>query len=577
MRLLSSSGSDIYNQPLPMGTTLAIDQSTKSYQTFWTVPAAGTYTLQVTSADPAASEALHWYYLTVWKAKDGAPVLKAVDMLRSVDFLYRYLRAEPTATANTLTISHTGGSDKSSLFSMDSGSQFALNALETANVFEDTNTYRVSTGYYLAKYSITLGTSADLGYESKAYPCPYHSDYSDLRGIFKPCSAATPSNTFTIPAAAGSIFGDSLLQLEDQSDARPTHDLGALSQGQQVEVIVNFPRPTGKTPTSFRLTLLDQSNNPVIPQTYPFGVRLSIDTVSPYKFYSTWMVPSSGSYKIRVEEADSAFPTSFVLYEFLAKVTGGPTILQESDILRGNNLFHLIYHSSQGDLTLGSTLGATHIDLYRMESSNNLLLVLSPQSATSPDPITKIFQNLPAGFYGVSFGYDPSGSAGSAYYFSDSYGCPNTQTFTDVRGIFKPCSGSTTDFSSKVNLHQREALKGHKCIGRTFYFEGSCFPVNPTCNTFDPLSGRCKTCAVPSHKIRSDGLCGPSVTIPACPSGASLIGANCVSDKCATSKIDGTCATCKSAAETVQSDGSCGLKSCAFGEILDLVTGNCVS
>ena len=231
MRLLSSSGSDIYNQPLPMGTTLTIDQSTKSYQTFWTVPAAGTYTLQITSADPAASEVLHWYYLTVWKAKDGTPVLKAVDMLRSVDFLYRYVRAEPTVSANTLTISHTGGSDKSSLFSMDSGSQFTLSALETASAFENTNTYTVSTGYYLAKYSITLGTSADLGYESKAYPCPYHSDYSDLRGIFKPCSATTPSNTFTIPATTGNIFGDSLLQLADQSDARPTHDLGALSQG----------------------------------------------------------------------------------------------------------------------------------------------------------------------------------------------------------------------------------------------------------------------------------------------------------------------------------------------------------
>ena len=80
MRLLYSSGSDIYNQPLPMGTTLTIDQSTKSYQTFWTVPAAGTYTLQIISEDPAASEALHWYYLTVWKAKDGTPVLRATSL-----------------------------------------------------------------------------------------------------------------------------------------------------------------------------------------------------------------------------------------------------------------------------------------------------------------------------------------------------------------------------------------------------------------------------------------------------------------------------------------------------------------
>ena len=118
MRLLSSSGSDIYNQPLSMGKTLAIDLSTKSYQTFWTVPAAGTYILQTTSADPAVTEALHWCYLAVWKAKDGTPFLKVVNMLRGVGFLYRYLLTEPTATANTLTISHTSSSDKSSLFSM---------------------------------------------------------------------------------------------------------------------------------------------------------------------------------------------------------------------------------------------------------------------------------------------------------------------------------------------------------------------------------------------------------------------------------------------------------------------------
>ena len=104
-------------------------------------------------------------------------------MLRGVGFLYRYLLTEPTATANTLTISHTSSSDKSSLFSMYSVSQF-----------------------------------------------PYHSDDAELRGIFKAGTAATPSNIFTIPVAADKIFGDS--SAVDQSDARPTHDLGALSQGQ---------------------------------------------------------------------------------------------------------------------------------------------------------------------------------------------------------------------------------------------------------------------------------------------------------------------------------------------------------
>ena len=40
---------------------------------------------------------------------------------------------------------------------------------------------------------------------AKSYNCPYHSDYTDL--IFKACTAATPSNTFTIPAGPTTSSG----------------------------------------------------------------------------------------------------------------------------------------------------------------------------------------------------------------------------------------------------------------------------------------------------------------------------------------------------------------------------------
>ena len=318
MKILSSSGSDIYSQPLPMGTTVAIDQSTKSYQTFWTVPTAGTYILQITSTDPAASEALHWYYLTVWKAKDGTSVVKAVDMLRSVDFLYRYLRAEPTASANTLTISHTGGSDKSSLFSTDSASQFSLSALETANAFENTNTYTVSTGYYLAKYSITLGTSADLGYETKTYDCPYHSDYTDLRGIFKPCSAATPSNTFTIPAANDKIFGDHLLQVANKDDALPIYDLGSRTSGEKITLTLDFQRFIQLIPpNSLKLTLLDadNSNQPVSSQPAPFGTAITINPFRKTSETLTWNVLANGNFRMQVERVESGDPKGMVIYD----------------------------------------------------------------------------------------------------------------------------------------------------------------------------------------------------------------------------------------------------------------------
>ena len=62
----------------------------------------------------------------LFQVKDRTPVVKEIDILRILDFLYFYLRAEPTATstANTFTIPRTGCSDKSSLFSIDSGSHF---------------------------------------------------------------------------------------------------------------------------------------------------------------------------------------------------------------------------------------------------------------------------------------------------------------------------------------------------------------------------------------------------------------------------------------------------------------------
>ena len=47
---------------------------------------------------------------------------------------------------------------------MDSSSQFSLNALQTPDVFSTSNIYTISAGYYLAKYKITQGTSADIGY-----------------------------------------------------------------------------------------------------------------------------------------------------------------------------------------------------------------------------------------------------------------------------------------------------------------------------------------------------------------------------------------------------------------------------
>ena len=94
------------------------------------------------------------------------------------------------------------------------------------------------------EFDITAGTSADVSYINtvSGYSCPYHSDYSDLRGIFKPCSAATPSNTFTIPAATGNIFGDHLLQVPNKDDTQPIYNLGGRTFGETITMTLDFQR-----------------------------------------------------------------------------------------------------------------------------------------------------------------------------------------------------------------------------------------------------------------------------------------------------------------------------------------------
>ena len=189
------------------------------------------------------------------------------------------------------------------------------------------------------------------------------------------------------------------------------------------------------------MTLLDSNNNPVNPQPSPFGPNLAIDPHLQYNYFATWTVGQTHHYKIRVDQGGSSFPTALVIYNLLVKISGGLVTLQESDVLRGNHLFHLIRLSSQGDITLASTLGSNTIDLYSMEPSNNLLFILAPEGATSSDGSSKTYSSLIAGFYGVSFGYDPSGSAGSTFFQSNSYDCPASKTFTDRRGGFLPCAG----------------------------------------------------------------------------------------------------------------------------------------
>ena len=90
LTLLNSAGAPLSVQPTPMGTTITVSATDKFYETFWTVPAAGTYYVEVTTAtDPTDGGALQWYYFTAWLPKTAAPIIKAIDMLRGKTHIYR--------------------------------------------------------------------------------------------------------------------------------------------------------------------------------------------------------------------------------------------------------------------------------------------------------------------------------------------------------------------------------------------------------------------------------------------------------------------------------------------------------
>ena len=130
LSLLDSAGTPLSIQPAPMGTTITVSATDKFYETFWTVPAAGTYYVEVTTAtDPTDGGALQWYYFTAWLPKTAVSILKAIDMLRGKTYIYRSVLMGSNDLYQGL--SHSGGLDKTVLFSMKSGSQFKIDILMT--------------------------------------------------------------------------------------------------------------------------------------------------------------------------------------------------------------------------------------------------------------------------------------------------------------------------------------------------------------------------------------------------------------------------------------------------------------
>ena len=94
-------------------------------------------------------------------------------------------------------------------------------------------------------------------------------------------------------------------------------------------------RPTGTLPSSFTITLLDSSNNPVNPQPAFFGQTINIDLESTYKYQNTWVVETGGDFKLRFERADTGDLLSFVIYDLYIQIYGTTNkVVRETSILR---------------------------------------------------------------------------------------------------------------------------------------------------------------------------------------------------------------------------------------------------
>ena len=70
------------------------------------------------------------------------------------------------------------------------------------------------------------------------------------------------------------VYGDSILQLVSERDAKPRYHIGAVTTDERIYFQLNFTFPTGDTPSVFYLQLLsspDTDTAPTVLPTQPSG------------------------------------------------------------------------------------------------------------------------------------------------------------------------------------------------------------------------------------------------------------------------------------------------------------------
>ena len=175
LRLIySTNGASV--EPMPYPFTRNIDILDTFYETFWTVPTTGEYTLRVESSNPTMGTRLFWYYLTIWNANSDTAILRRRDVLRAFYNLYFLVKIDGPDTE--VILSHSRGIRWITFYRMSSSTPYTFqSAISGSSRTATVRSYLVPAGDYIASFRIDLDTTISYQTDPITFTCPYNSAY----------------------------------------------------------------------------------------------------------------------------------------------------------------------------------------------------------------------------------------------------------------------------------------------------------------------------------------------------------------------------------------------------------------
>ena len=320
--LKDTSYGDVVPQPLPFNTDIPIPTGL-IYETIFTVPVAGHYYLEVQMVG-ATMQSLQMYNI-IASLTDGTILFNSVDILRARTDIIKFVYL---GTPGLIRVKNSQGAAGINLYSVTDPStslDITLVTPDTTITSSEKSYYQLAAGYYAAIFASSAeGVQADIQIQTNAYTCLHNSatPITDPRNIFPSCTGGTWGGT--VPSATvPPTYGDSLLQLTDDSDALARHNLGTLQANDRVYFTFDFLRPTEDTPSVFMPQILDSTQTLLATQPTGFGMTYSIPLTVKHQTTIYWDVAATGAYHLDVVRPGTDDANSFVIYELkVFKSTG---------------------------------------------------------------------------------------------------------------------------------------------------------------------------------------------------------------------------------------------------------------